>query len=153
MTDEILFCITLPQFTARRNKRDPPSLDWSSDGCTSSPDNPFGFPFVPACHRHDFGYRNYKKQSRFSKDNKRSIDDNFKDLLFQCESVSAKVPCRTLANVYYLAVRALGSLKEAAMEKREEQAVMLAQYKAAVEAYEKAVREAQNEGLLHTLEY
>lgn len=78
VTDQLLFSITLPAFTARRNARDPPDLDWSSDGCSSSPDNPFGFPFTPACDRHDFGYRNYKRQSRFTESNRLRIDDNFK---------------------------------------------------------------------------
>ena len=78
ITDQLLFQSTLPQFTAKRNARDPPTLDWASDGCSSSPDNPFGFPFVPACHRHDFGYRNYKVQARFTDANRLKIDDNFK---------------------------------------------------------------------------
>jgi hypothetical protein len=78
VTDQLLFSVTLPTFTARRNARDPPTLDWTSDGCTSSPDNPFGFPFVPACNRHDFGYNNYRKQSRFTVSNKARIDSNFK---------------------------------------------------------------------------
>jgi hypothetical protein len=78
ITDQYLFSITLPAFTAKRNARDPPTLIWDSDGCSSSPDNPFGFPFVPACHRHDFGYRNYKAQNRFTDAGKLSIDDNFK---------------------------------------------------------------------------
>lgn len=55
ITDEILFDITLPEFTTRRNAQDPSYLDWTSDGCTDSPDNPLGFPYVPACNRHDFG--------------------------------------------------------------------------------------------------
>lgn len=46
VVDELMFSITLPQFTARRDALDPPDLIWESDGCTSSPDNPFGFPFV-----------------------------------------------------------------------------------------------------------
>jgi hypothetical protein len=45
-TDELSFSLTLPQFTVRRNNRDPPTLDWTTDGCTSSPDNPFGYPFL-----------------------------------------------------------------------------------------------------------
>jgi len=78
ITDQYLFSLTLPQFTAKRNARDPSTLIWDSDGCSSSPDNPFGFPFTPACHRHDFGYRNYKNQNRFTDANKLKIDDNFK---------------------------------------------------------------------------
>lgn len=78
VTDQILFSISLPAFTTRRNARNPPTLNWSSDDCTSSPDNPLGFPFKPACHRHDFGYNNYRAQNRFTTANKLSIDDNFK---------------------------------------------------------------------------
>lgn len=78
ITDQLLFSVTLPQFTSRRNARDPPSLNWSSDGCTSSPDNPFGFPFIPACNRHDFGYNNFRAQSRFTQSGKARIDSNFK---------------------------------------------------------------------------
>jgi hypothetical protein len=78
ITDQYLFSITLPAFTVHRNARDPATLIWDSDGCSSSPDNPFGFPFTPACHRHDFGYRNYKNQNRFTDAGKASIDSNFK---------------------------------------------------------------------------
>jgi hypothetical protein len=78
VTDQYLYSITLPAFTLRRNARDPPTLIWDSDGCSSSPDNPFGFPFTPACHRHDFGYRNYKNQNRFTDAGKLKIDNNFK---------------------------------------------------------------------------
>lgn len=44
-TDELLFSISLPDFIARRKAQNPPELDWSSDSCSSSPDNPLGFPF------------------------------------------------------------------------------------------------------------
>lgn len=97
ITDQYLFSITLPAFTSRRNARDPPSLIWDSDGCSSSPDNPFGFPFTPACHRHDFGYRNYKAQNRFTDAGKKRIDDQFKT-----ESVSPlyhATPPQTLTSV------------------------------------------------------
>jgi hypothetical protein len=79
LTDNYSFVLTLAQFTAKRNARDPPTLDWSSDGCSSSPDNPLGFPFVPACHHHDFGYRNFKAQTRFTAANKLRIDDRFRE--------------------------------------------------------------------------
>lgn len=95
-TDELLFSVSLPTFISRRDALDPPGLDWSSNSCSYSPDNPFGFPFEcvlynlrgcevandvlsPACMRHDFGYRNYKAQDRFTDAGKLSIDDNFKD--------------------------------------------------------------------------
>ncbi|KAF7553387.1 hypothetical protein G7Z17_g3677 [Cylindrodendrum hubeiense] len=151
ITDNLMFVLTLPQFTARRNQKDPPSLDWSSDGCTSSPDNPFGFPFLPACHRHDFGYQNFANQKRFTKPNKGKIDLNFKtDLNFQCKQVTALNACQKLAEVYYLAVSIFGGTIQS---KREQNEKSVAAYKAAVAAYEQAVVEAQKEGLLPVLSY
>lgn len=32
---------------------------------------------VPACYRHDFGYTNYRAQTRFTKSAKAAIDLNF----------------------------------------------------------------------------
>jgi hypothetical protein len=78
VTDELLFSLALPDFIRRRNARDPYYLDWFSDDCSWSPDNPYGYPFKPACNRLDFGYRNYKKQLRFTDSNKLRIDNNFR---------------------------------------------------------------------------
>lgn len=78
ITDQLLFNTTLPDFITHRNAQDPSTLDWTSDGCTDSPDNPFGFPYVPACNRHDFGYQNYRLQNRFTDSGKLNIDNNFK---------------------------------------------------------------------------
>ena len=38
-------------------------FNWSTDYCSSSPDNPLGFNFTLSCYRHDFGYRNYKEMA------------------------------------------------------------------------------------------
>ncbi|KAK3311710.1 secretory phospholipase A2 [Chaetomium strumarium] len=144
ITDQYLFSITLPAFTAKRNARDPPTLIWDSDGCSSSPDNPFGFPFVPACHRHDFGYRNYKAQNRFTDAGKLSIDNSFKkDLYYQCSSVSARGVCEALADVYYAAVRAFGGDTQG---KRDED--LIREYEEKVAIYNKLVAEAQERGEL-----
>lgn len=78
ITDSYLFDISLSQFITYRNAKNPATLDWTSDGCSDSPDNPLGFNFEPACYRHDFGYTNYREQSRFTKAAKASIDTNFK---------------------------------------------------------------------------
>lgn len=78
ITDELLFDTTLDKFVTRRNKRDPKTLIWDSDGCTHAPDNPMGFPFEPACQRHDFGYRNYRAQNRLDKTAKKKINSQFK---------------------------------------------------------------------------
>ncbi|SHF34672.1 phospholipase [Streptoalloteichus hindustanus] len=107
VTDEYLFSKSLSQFHSLRAKR-PHSkqLDWSSDGCSKSPDAPLGYDFLPACQRHDFGYRNYKKQSRFTKDNRKRIDDNFRaDMYSICDD---SWTCKRTADIYYHAVRKFG---------------------------------------------
>ncbi|OLR94692.1 phospholipase [Actinokineospora bangkokensis] len=107
-TDTYLFSQSLSTFQSTRAARPYASqLDWSSDGCSNSPDNPFGWNFVKACYRHDFGYRNYKKQSRFTESNRLRIDNNFKsDLYTICAGSST---CEATANVYYAAVRQFGN--------------------------------------------
>ena len=40
-------------------------FDWSTDYCSSSPDQPLGFDFRLPCQHHDFGYRNYKAMGAF----------------------------------------------------------------------------------------
>ena len=107
VTDDYLFTKTLSQFTTLRAQQPyAGQLDWSSDGCSYSPDNPFGFKFLPACHRHDFGYRNYKRQSRFNETTRLRIDNRFKsDMYKQCGSNWA---CKRTADIYYKAVREFG---------------------------------------------
>jgi hypothetical protein len=106
-TDTYLFTQSLNTFQNTRAARPYASqLDWSSDGCSNSPDNPFGFNFIKACYRHDFGYRNYKKQGRFNETTRLSIDNNFKkDLYTICAGNWA---CNRTADVYYAAVRTFG---------------------------------------------
>ncbi|KAF2449699.1 hypothetical protein P171DRAFT_322717, partial [Karstenula rhodostoma CBS 690.94] len=108
-TDRLVFRATLKTFISARNAQSPATLDWSSDGCSSSPDNPFGFDFLNSCYRHDFGYRNFNAQARFTDANKLRIDDNFhNDLYNQCAKQSFTSICEGLADVYYAAVRAFG---------------------------------------------
>ncbi|KAL1835437.1 hypothetical protein VTJ49DRAFT_6709 [Mycothermus thermophilus] len=148
ITDQYLYSITLPAFTAKRNAKDPKTLDWSSDGCSSSPDNPFGFPFTPACHRHDFGYRNYKAQKRFTDAGKLKVDNQFKtDLYYQCRSTSVRGVCEALAEVYYAAVRAFGGSTQ---NKRDDDLVKIYEEKVAI--YNQLVAEAQARGELWALE-
>lgn len=59
--DQYLFDIPLELFISLRDQHYPSYFWWESDGCSQSPDAPFGFPFLPACYRHDFGYDQYKK--------------------------------------------------------------------------------------------
>ncbi|MFY1634384.1 phospholipase [Solwaraspora sp. WMMB335] len=86
-------------------------FDWSTDYCSSSPDNPFGFDFRLSCHRHDFGYRNYKAAGQFST-NKARLDSAFyEDLKRVCARYSgvSQTTCLSLAWTYYQAVRIFGA--------------------------------------------
>lgn len=85
---------------------------WSTDYCSSSPDNPLGFNFTLSCARHDFGYRNYKEVGLFPS-NKSRVDSAFyEDMKRKCATYSAIVrpACYSLAWTYYQAVRAFGSV-------------------------------------------
>ncbi|HEX8345102.1 MAG TPA: phospholipase [Actinoplanes sp.] len=87
-------------------------FDWSTDYCTSSPDNPLGFNFRLPCNRHDFGYRNYRAMGAFSA-NKARVDDAFyADLKRVCATYAAALrpACYSLAWTYYSAVHTFGSL-------------------------------------------
>jgi opacity protein-like surface antigen len=87
-------------------------FDWSTDYCSSSPDNPLGFDFTNACWHHDFGYRNYKAIGAFPA-NKDRVDNVFyADLKRKCATYSAVVrpACLSLAWTYYQAVSIFGSL-------------------------------------------
>jgi hypothetical protein len=87
-------------------------FDWSTDYCSSSPDQPLGFDFRLACYRHDFGYRNYKAVGQFPA-NKDRIDDAFYyDMRTKCEEYNSFVrpACLSLAWTYYQAVRLFGSV-------------------------------------------
>ncbi|MBO8189778.1 phospholipase [Streptomyces spirodelae] len=99
-------------YAARQNQGDWAAygFDWSTDYCSSSPDNPFGFPFQNACARHDFGYRNYKAIGAFSA-NKSRIDSAFyEDLKRVCNRYSGatKAACNSTAWTYYHAVDIFG---------------------------------------------
>jgi hypothetical protein len=147
-TDRLLFSVTLSAFLQARAAQNPSYLDWSSDSCSSSPDNPFGFPFDPACQRHDFGYRNYKAQNRFTDAGKLRIDNNFRnDLYHQCATTSAVGTCETTADVYYWAVRAFGGREAAPAADGELEAARVADPDALAK-YEEALaklRELQKE--------
>jgi Prokaryotic phospholipase A2 len=88
------------------------AFDWSTDYCSSSPDNPLGFDFRLSCARHDFGYRNYKAANLFPS-NKSRLDSSFyEDLKRKCATYSALVrpACYSLAWTYYQAVKEFGSV-------------------------------------------
>ncbi|MFD6886081.1 phospholipase [Streptomyces sp. NPDC059957] len=86
---------------------EPYGFDWTTDYCTTSPDNPFGFPFRTACARHDFGYRNYKAAGEFRAAKPR-LDEMFHaDLKRACARYSGarKASCDGTAWTYYQAVK------------------------------------------------
>jgi hypothetical protein len=88
------------------------AFDWSTDLCSSSPDQPLGFDFRMPCRRHDFGYRNYKAVSQFPA-NKSRIDSSFYfDMKQVCAGYSgiSKSTCDGLAWTYYQAVKEFGDL-------------------------------------------
>lgn len=85
-------------------------FDWSTDYCTSSPDNPFGFPFQLPCARHDFGYRNYKAEGTFSAHKARLDSAFYEDLKRVCANYSGatRTACNSTAWTYYQAVNIFG---------------------------------------------
>ena len=88
------------------------AFDWSTDYCSSSPDNPLGFDFKLSCWHHDFGYRNYKAIGQFPA-NKDRVDTMFyADLKRKCATYSTIVrpACLSLAWTYYSAVHVFGSV-------------------------------------------
>ena len=103
-------------WNAARLNRDPWAsygFDWSTDYCSSSPDNPLGFDFRLSCWHHDFGYRNYKDMGTFAA-NKDRLDNMFyADLKRKCATYSSIVrpACLSLAWTYYQAVSIFGSLE------------------------------------------
>ncbi|KAF8456145.1 prokaryotic phospholipase A2-domain-containing protein [Kalaharituber pfeilii] len=112
-TDRLCFKTSLKSFLAAKKKKSPGSLIWTDDGCSKSPDRPAGFNFLHSCQRHDFGYRNFKNQKRFTKANRKRIDDKFKaDLYNECNkhNIVKRIACKKLADVYYKAVRLVGGL-------------------------------------------
>ncbi|MFC5149165.1 phospholipase [Streptomyces aureoversilis] len=116
-TDKLLFDYSMDRFqsvrddSVRDDKSRSDKLDWSSDGCSQAPNRPMGFNFLPSCQRHDFGYRNYKKQGRFDHTTRLAVDKNFKaDMYAYCRTLpKAKTgSCKYWAGVYYGEVRKHG---------------------------------------------
>ncbi|KAL8393860.1 hypothetical protein RB595_003567 [Gaeumannomyces hyphopodioides] len=150
LTDRYSFQLSLPDFSARHAARDPSALDWTTDGCSSSPDNPLGFPFLPGCHRHDFGYRNFKIQTRFTESNRLRLDNKFRDdLKYQCQSVNAilRPLCNSLADVYYAAVRAFGG-SGTTQRILEADPVLVREYEAKLAAHNALMEEARQQGII-----
>ncbi|MEV4810623.1 phospholipase [Micromonospora avicenniae] len=87
------------------------AFDWSTDYCSSSPDNPLGFRFELSCYRHDFGYRNYKAMGQFPANKSRLDSAFYSDLKRVCATYNSVVrpACLSLAWTYYQAVSIFGS--------------------------------------------
>jgi hypothetical protein len=87
-------------------------LDWTTDYCSDSPDQPLGFDFRMPCARHDFGYANYDALGMLPA-NKDRVDSAFYyDLKVTCStySVIVRPACYSLAWTYYEAVHNFGTL-------------------------------------------
>ena len=91
--------------------------DWSTDGCSGVPDTGFTFDFTHPCHRHDFGYRNFKRlEKQFAEDTWNAVSKLLTDQMFRTDMrehclgrpILARPTCYTTAQVYYWGVRALG---------------------------------------------
>ncbi|GAA4916195.1 phospholipase [Streptomonospora salina] len=107
VTDTYLYDVSLNSFLdVRAQAPYNDQLDWSTDSCSWSPDQPIGYDFDPGCTRHDFGYRNYKLQNRFTEANRLAIDDNFRDDLYGI--CAGDWLCQGTADIYYSAVRQFG---------------------------------------------
>ncbi len=87
-------------------------LDWSTDGCSYSPQVPpgTGWPFWKARLRHDFGHRNYRDQGRC---NVQTFKDNVDKLFYNdlkhgiCDKLSTfdqRWACVLVAQAYKAAV-------------------------------------------------
>jgi hypothetical protein len=87
-------------------------FNWTTDYCSSSPDNPLGFAFDLSCARHDFGYRNSKELGIFSSVKTRVDDAFYADLRRKCDTYNflLRPACYSLAWTYYQAVRVFGSV-------------------------------------------
>lgn len=86
------------------------NFNWSTDVCSDSPDNPFGFPFANGCIRHDFNYRNYKAMGQFDANKARIDNALYADLKRACANYSGatKSSCLATAWTYYHAVDIFG---------------------------------------------
>lgn len=86
------------------------AFNWTTDYCSTSPDNPLGFPFRISCARHDFGYRNYKEAGTFAANKPRLDSAFYADLKRVClrYTGSKKASCDALAWTYYQAVKQFG---------------------------------------------
>ncbi|CAN5418144.1 hypothetical protein BH10ACT1_BH10ACT1_10380 [soil metagenome] len=105
--------MSISSFLAAKRQA-PAPYNWNDDGCSNSPDKPGGFNFLPACQRHDFGYRNYghgSVKASPSDATRAAVDSRLKaDLTKECGRYSGdqRSSCLSYADTYYAAVRTAG---------------------------------------------
>ena len=111
----IEFDLDIATFTRQRFllRRQYPTLDWTSDGCSAPIVGSQGrsFNFRSACNRHDFGYRNFKNLGLFDTSTRTLIDEQLhRDMNTYCDSQrrTFKVRCIAWSEIFYTMVRAAG---------------------------------------------
>ncbi|KAF3941020.1 hypothetical protein ABW19_dt0201521 [Dactylella cylindrospora] len=128
-TNDLIFAIANGEFINgfRNQGVNTPPLIYDSDGCSVpkgvanalgiDKNAPFGYDYLNSCFRHDFGYRNFKAQTRFTDDNRERLDDKFlEDMHAQCDNqfgrwyqFISKFWCKKVAGIYFLFVRLCGN--------------------------------------------
>ena len=111
----IEFDLDITSFARQRFslRRQYPTLDWTTDGCSAPIVGSEGrsFNFRTACDRHDFGYRNFQALGLFNTSIRTLIDEQFhRDMNRACDSQrrTLKVRCIAWSEVFYTMVRAAG---------------------------------------------
>jgi hypothetical protein len=111
----IQFDLSIAVFTRQRFslRRQYPTLNWTSDGCSAPIVGSEGrsFNFRAACDRHDFGYRNFKALGLFDTTTRILIDEQLhRDMNRACDSQrrTFKVRCIAWSEIFYTMVRAAG---------------------------------------------
>ncbi len=111
----IEFDLDITSFARQRFslRRQYPTLDWTTDGCSAPIVGSEGrsFNFRTACDRHDFGYRNFKNLGLFDTSTRTLIDEQLhRDMNRSCDSQrrTFKVRCIAWSEVFYTMVRAAG---------------------------------------------
>ena len=111
----IEFNLDITTFARQRSslRRQYPTLDWTTDGCSAPIVGSEGksFNFRSACDRHDFGYRNFKNLGLFDTSTRTLIDEQLhRDMNTYCDSQrrTFKVRCIAWSELFYTMVRAAG---------------------------------------------
>ena len=111
----IEFDLDIASFARQRfsMRRQYPTLDWTTDGCSAPIVGSEGrsFNFRTACDRHDFGYRNFKALGLFDTSTRTLFDEQLhRDMNTSCDSQrrTLKVRCIAWSEIFYTMVRAAG---------------------------------------------